>query len=165
MRADDGSGSCVWWVRRALALVVISCPCSLIVAVPLTNACAVSALACWGVLVKSATQLELLARMGHLAFDKTGTLTEGRFRLRKVMLNEAHSGGADMTRVMELAAAAEKNSSHPIAAAFLEYAVELGVDPPPAPHFELIEGEGLRSVVGDGGDGGVVVHVGNERLA
>ena len=61
MHADDGDASCVWWIRRALALVVISCPCSLIVAVPLTNACAISALANWGILVKSPTQLELLA--------------------------------------------------------------------------------------------------------
>ena len=158
MHADDGTASCVWWLRRALALVVISCPCALIVAMPVTNACGISAVAKWGILVKSSRQLELLARMSTLALDKTGTLTEGRFRLRQVTTNEANPH-ATLTAVMECAAAVEKNSSHPIAAAFLEYAVELGVDPPPAPHFTLLEGEGIEAVVD-----GATVHVGNERL-
>ena len=62
--ADEGGpGMCTWWLRRALALVVISCPCSLIVAMPVTYACGVSALARWGILVKSQAQMELLARV------------------------------------------------------------------------------------------------------
>mmetsp|Transcript_423 Transcript_423/g.1156 ORF Transcript_423/g.1156 Transcript_423/m.1156 type:complete len:516 (+) Transcript_423:409-1956(+) len=112
-----------------------------------------------GILVKSPQQLELLARVSRLAFDKTGTLTEGRFRLRQVTTNEANPR-ATLAAVIEAAAAVEKSSSHPIAAAFLEYAAELGVDPPPAPQFTLLEGEGLVAVVD-----GVTVHVGNERLA
>ena len=134
-----------------------------------------------GILVKSPQQLELLARVSRLAFDKTGTLTEGRFRLRQVLSSVPHLSSSHVTEgcrplpqvttneanpratlaaVIEAAAAVEKSSSHPIAAAFLEYAAELGVDPPPAPQFTLLEEEGLVAVVD-----GVTVHVGNERLA
>ena len=163
----DGAGPavCTWWLRRALALVVISCPCSLIVAMPITFACGVSALARWGVLVKSQSQMDLLSRMTTLALDKTGTLTEGRFRLRQILPNRAHGvvsdGEAGMRRLLELVASVEKNSSHPIAQAFLEYADSLGVDaPPPAKSFVLLEGEGISAEVG-----GHAVHVGSERMA
>jgi Cd2+/Zn2+-exporting ATPase len=159
MHTGAGADGCVWWLHRALALVVISCPCSFIVAMPVTNACGISALAKWGILVKNAKQLDLLARMTHLAVDKTGTLTEGRFRLRQLALNHANRR-AEIESVMRYAAAVEKNSSHPIAAAFLEFADSLGVDPPPAPEFMLLEGEGIEALVE-----GVKVHVGNERLA
>ena len=160
--AASGPGMCVWWLRRALALVVISCPCSLIVAMPVTYACGVSALAKWGVLVKSQAQMELLARLHTLALDKTGTLTEGRFRLRQVAPVEAvtRQGDAGLRRIVGLVAAAEKNSSHPIAEAFLEYAETMGVDPPPAKEFELLEGEGIRAKID-----GTTVHVGSEKLA
>jgi len=158
----SGPGTCTWWLRRALALVVISCPCSLIVAMPVTYACGVSALAKWGVLVKSQAQMELLARLHTLALDKTGTLTEGRFRLRQVAPAKAvaREGDAGLQRIMRLAAAVEKNSSHPIAEAFLEYAETMGVDPPPAKDFELLEGEGIRARID-----GTTVHVGSEKLA
>ena len=113
----------------------------------------------WGILVKSPRQLELMSSLAHLALDKTGTLTEGRFRLRQITLNRANPS-AEVKNVMTCAAAVEKNSSHPIAAAFLEYADSLGVSPPPAPDFQVLEGEGLQATVG-----GTTVHVGNERLA
>ena len=149
---------CAWWLRRALALVVLSCPCSLVVAMPITYACGIGALAKCGILVKSARQVELLAGMSQLAVDKTGTLTEGRFRLRQLTLGPA--AGGDLQRLMALASATEKNSSHPIAAAFLEFADSLGVNPPPAAGFAIVEGEGVHAEVD-----GIRVHVGSERLA
>ena len=154
---------CAWWLRRAIALVVLSCPCSLIVAMPVTYACGVSALARWGILIKSQSQMELLARMHTLCLDKTGTLTEGRFRLRQIAPNRAHPRMKDdegLRRLVGLVAAAEKNSSHPIAEAFLEFADGMGVDPTPARDFSILEGEGIRATVD-----GETVHVGSERMA
>jgi len=78
-------GACATWLHRALAMVVVACPCALVVAMPITYACGVSSLARWGVLVKSSRQLELLAAVRTLAMDKTGTLTEGRFRFHRMV--------------------------------------------------------------------------------
>jgi len=160
--SEGGPGMCTWWLRRALALVVISCPCSLIVAMPVTYACGVSSLARWGILVKSQAQMELLAQLHTLALDKTGTLTEGRFRLRQLAPAKAVTAKGDdgLQHLLSLVAAAEKNSSHPIAEAFLEYASMLGVDPPPARDFELLAGEGIRATVD-----GETVHIGSEKMA
>ena len=103
--ADGGDGSsggvstCGWWVHRSLVLVVISCPCSLVVAMPVTYACGVAALAKLAILVKRGSQLELLARLRTIAVDKTGTLTEGRFRLQELKLaaeyESEHAGGTE----------------------------------------------------------------------
>ena len=126
---------------------------------PVTYACGVAALAKLAILVKRGSQLELLARLRTIAVDKTGTLTEGRFRLQELKLaaeyESEHAGGTE--RVIRLASAVEALSSHPIAAAFLEFASSLGVEPPPASDFELLEGEGVRAIVD-----GVHVHVGSD---
>ncbi len=99
------------WVGRALNFLVISCPCALIISVPLTYFAGVGTLARMGVLTKGASYVDLLAQVKIAAFDKTGTLTEGRFAVVGV------SGGK---RVAMIAAGAEKNSSHPIAEAFAD---------------------------------------------
>ena len=151
-----GVAMCEWWLHRAVALVVTACPCSLVVAMPITYACGIAGLARWGILVKSSRQMELLAKVRTLALDKTGTLTEGKFRLLQMGL-----GGTTTTeRAMQLAAGVEAVSSHPIAAAFLDFAQSLAVEPPPCTEFELLEGEGVVGTVD-----GVRVHVGSERLA
>jgi len=94
--------------------------------------------------------------MSQLATDKTGTLTEGRFRLQQIKLP---GSSRRLEHVVSRACAVEALSSHPIAAAFLEYAEGLGVEVPPASDFKLLEGEGVRAVVD-----GSVVQVGGERL-
>ncbi len=99
----------VKWLIPALDFLVISCPCALIISVPLTYFSGVGALARFGVLTKGAVYLDKLAAVKVAAFDKTGTLTEGKFSVGEV------KGGA---RVLELAAAAERLSSHPLAQAF-----------------------------------------------
>lgn len=97
------------WIMSALNFLVISCPCGLIISVPLTYFSGVGSLAKCGILAKGAVYLDALAKVKVAAFDKTGTLTEGKFSVSKV------NGEA---RALALAAAVEKLSSHPLAQAF-----------------------------------------------
>lgn len=132
------------WISRALNFLVISCPCALIISVPLTYFAGVGTLARCGVLAKGAVGLDLLAKAKVAAFDKTGTLTEGRFSV---------AGAVGGERVLSLAAAAEKNSSHPLAEAFSD------IDAPKATSCEEIAGMGLASIVE-----GKKILVGSARL-
>ncbi len=135
----------VRWLVPALDFLVISCPCALIISVPLTYFSGVGALARCGILTKGAVYLDKLAAVKVAAFDKTGTLTEGKFSVGRT------EGGR---RVLELAAAAEKNSSHPLAQAFS------GVETPyTASRSEEIAGMGLSAEIG-----GKTVLVGSRRL-
>ena len=102
------------WVRSALTFLVVSCPCALIVSVPLSYFSGIGACAKRGVLVKGATYLDTLAQAKTVAFDKTGTLTQGNFAIVGV-----HALGVSEIDLLALAAAVEKQSSHPIAKAFL----------------------------------------------
>lgn len=120
------------WIMTALNILVISCPCALIISVPLTYFSGVGTLARHGVLSKGAVYLDLLAGVKNVAFDKTGTLTEGKFTVAKVNGEE---------RTLLLAAAAEKSSSHPLAQAFKEVQTER------AEQCEEISGKGLKAVV------------------
>ena len=120
------------WIVPALNFLVISCPCALIISVPLTYFSGVGTLARYGVLAKGAVYLDNLAGVKVAAFDKTGTLTEGRFTVGKI-------NGQD--RVLRLAAALEQASSHPLAQAFDS------LEAPAAEHVEEIAGRGLEGVV------------------
>lgn len=133
------------WLIPAIEFLVISCPCALIISVPLTYFSGVGTLAKHGVLTKGAVYLDELAKVEICVFDKTGTLTEGRFSIAKV------NGGA---RVLALAAAVEKNSSHPLAQAFGEVNSELNAE-----CVEEIAGMGLSAIVG-----GKRILVGSMRL-
>lgn len=120
------------WIQTALNLLVISCPCALIISVPLTYFSGVGSLARCGVLAKGATYLDALSGVKAAAFDKTGTLTEGKFRVCRV----------NGERALLLAAAAERSSSHPLAEALRE------IDTPyNAENAEEIAGMGLRCTV------------------
>lgn len=105
------SGEYPWteWITRALTLLVVSCPCALVISVPLTYFGGVGCAARHGILVKGATFLDRAAQAKVAAFDKTGTLTEGNFRIVSVR-------GGEQT--LRLAAAAERGSSHPLAKLF-----------------------------------------------
>ena len=120
------------WLIPALDFLVISCPCALIISVPLTYFSGVGNLAREGVLAKGAVYLDKLASVKVAAFDKTGTLTEGKFTRGKVVGGE---------RVLLLAAALENSSSHPLAQAFAD------ITPPPAEEVEEISGLGLAGTV------------------
>ena len=102
------------WIGTALNFLVISCPCALIISVPLTYFSGIGSCARNGILVKGATYLDTAAKIRAVAFDKTGTLTEGNFAVCGVQTAD----GADEKEVLALAAAAEAGSSHPIAKAF-----------------------------------------------
>lgn len=106
-------GSYVWpvysqWLYKALSFLVISCPCALVISVPLSYFGGIGRCAKFGILVKGSTCLDEMARATVAAFDKTGTLTEGSFKIKRYSSENA----------LALAACAEKYSSHPIAAAF-----------------------------------------------
>ncbi len=120
------------WIGRALNFLVISCPCALIISVPLTYFSGVGALARAGVLAKGAAHLDLLAAVKVAAFDKTGTLTEGKFRISSV------TGGDE---VLKLAASLEAMSTHPLAEAFA------GLEAYTAQSCEEIAGMGISGVV------------------
>ncbi len=104
------------WVQSALTFLVISCPCALVISVPLTYFSGIGACAKVGALVKGATYLDVLAGVKIAAFDKTGTLTEGNFEICSVKTKE----DAEASEMLALAAAAERASAHPIARAFLQ---------------------------------------------
>lgn len=99
------------WLQSALTFLVISCPCALIISVPLSYFSGIGACAKKGILVKGATHLDVAARVKTLAMDKTGTLTKGDFSVCEVYAEEKEE-------VLALAAAAERGSAHPIARAF-----------------------------------------------
>ncbi len=101
------------WVHSALTFLVISCPCALVISVPLTYFSGIGVCARQGILVKGATHLDSLAQANIFAFDKTGTLTKGDFSIRRV-----HSLEGEEKELLSLAAALERSSAHPIAKAF-----------------------------------------------
>ena len=128
----------VSWVTPALNFLVISCPCALIISVPLTYFSGIGSCAREGILVKGATYLDVLARVKTAAFDKTGTLTEGNFTIRAAYPAE----GVTEEELFKITAAAEKGSSHPIAKAFE------GMETPyTAVDVEEISGKGITATL------------------
>ncbi|OFW05550.1 MAG: hypothetical protein A3I61_04490 [Acidobacteria bacterium RIFCSPLOWO2_02_FULL_68_18] len=143
------------WVYRALVLLVISCPCALVISTPVSLVAALSAAARNGVLVKGGVHLERLAAVRVVAFDKTGTLTRGELRVTGVLPLDTSSP----LDVLRYAAAVEARSEHPVAKAIVAYAREHGIAVPPASRFAAVPGMGAEADVD-----GVRVIVGNERL-
>jgi Zn2+/Cd2+-exporting ATPase len=133
------------WFYRALALLIIACPCALVISTPVTVVSGVGAASRRGILVKGGAALEAAGRLKALAFDKTGTLTEGRPVVSRVVaLN-----GRGEAEVLRLAAALERRSEHPLAHAILSVAD--GVDLPPVAGFRSIAGRGAEGKVGGNG--------------
>jgi Cd2+/Zn2+-exporting ATPase len=155
------------WLYRALIMLVISCPCALVVSVPLGYFGGIGGMSRRGILVKGATHLDALAAARRVVFDKTGTLTEGRFSL----LALRPAPGVESDRLLRIAAAAEAESNHPVATAIVAAARDgLGSSgdratangAPPLPvgtAFREIAGRGIQATV----DGQAIL-VGNERL-
>lgn len=99
------------WLYRALIFLVVSCPCALVVSIPLAFFAGIGTASAHGILIKGGSDLEMLASIETIAFDKTGTLTEGRFALQEILAKP----GIDADEMLEMAAYAESLSSHPIA--------------------------------------------------
>jgi Cd2+/Zn2+-exporting ATPase len=150
-----GGGDPGTWLYRALVLLVISCPCALVISTPVSIVAALAGAARSGVLIKGGAYLERLAAVRAVAFDKTGTLTRGEPEVMSVMpLN-----GAVEIDVLRAAAALEARSSHPVARAIARHAQHIGLTPPSVSHFTALHGLGAEGTV----DGRVIV-VGSERL-
>ena len=135
------------WVHRALNFLVVSCPCALVISVPLAYFSGMGAVSKAGMIAKGGIALENLAKVDTFVFDKTGTLTTGDFRVVRV--------GSDRTDLLELVAAAENASHHPIARAIVRAAGEA----PAASDVREIPGQGIFARVGNH-----EVHAGNLRL-
>ena len=132
-------------VYRALIFLVVSCPCAVVISVPLAYFAGIGGASARGVLVKGANYLEALSGVKTVVFDKTGTLTEGRFSVCGLV----PAPPLDERRLLSVAAGAEYYSNHPIARSILEAATERGVTPTPPDAVEEIPGKGLRATYGE----------------
>ena len=130
------------WLYRALALLIVACPCSLVISVPVAVVSAVGGAARRGILIKSGQALEDLGRVRAVALDKTGTLTLGLPQLKRVYAD-------DEAAALSLLAAVEAGSEHPLAAALRRAARDQGLTLPRAEAFEALPGRGARAVVDD----------------
>ena len=129
------------WVYRALTFLVISCPCALVISVPLTFFAGLGAASRAGLLVKGSSYLDALARTDTVVFDKTGTLTEGNLRVTRIL---PATGGAEK-EVLARAAAAEQHSSHPMARAVIRAFAECGGTPAAVHDIEEHAGRGITA--------------------
>ena len=142
-------------IVNAIAVLIIACPCALGLATPMSIMVGIGRGATSGVLVKNAEALELMERVDTLVVDKTGTLTRGRPKLVAV----EPANGVDETEVLRLAAALERGSEHPLAAAIVEAADERGLELPLSSEFASYTGKGVTGTVD-----GRMVALGNEIL-
>lgn len=141
------------WVMRALTFLVISCPCALVISIPLSFFAGIGGASNAGVLVKGSNYLETLSETKYVVFDKTGTMTQGVFEVSGV-----HHSSMDTEKLLEYAALAECHSSHPISKS-LKKAYGKPLDPSRVTDVEEISGNGVIAKVD-----GVSVAAGNSKL-
>jgi Cd2+/Zn2+-exporting ATPase len=142
------------WLYRALIFLVISCPCALVISIPLGYFGGLGAASKNGILFKGATYLDQLTKVNTLVMDKTGTVTKGVFKIKKIKLFSDISENDFMRLLMSI----ESKSTHPIAKAILEYD-EKSTSLPEATNIIEIAGKGLSGIVN-----GKVIAVGNNKL-
>lgn len=143
------------WFYRALVLLVIACPCALVISTPVSVVSGLAAAARNGVLIKGGEFLEAVGRTRVIAIDKTGTLTHGKPVVQKVIpLGDGTEQG-----LLKLAAAIEQRSEHSIARAIVKFANEREISPPPCHDYQAIRGKGAQATVD-----GTRHFLGNHRL-
>jgi Zn2+/Cd2+-exporting ATPase len=142
------------WVYRALILLVISCPCGLVISIPLGYFGGIGGAAKRGILVKGSTFLDTLAGVKAIVFDKTGTLTQGVFKVTEIV----PYNGFDLTNLLRIAAAAETNSNHPIAKS-IRTAYDKPIDESTISNYTEIAAHGIQATIE-----GKSVLAGNDRL-
>lgn len=151
--SGDFGGTFATWLYRALTFLIVSCPCALVISVPLSFFGGIGGASSKGILIKGSNYLEALAKVGTVVFDKTGTLTEGVFDVTAV-----HPETIDEKELLHLAAHVERYSSHPIAIS-LKNAYPDEADGCSVENVEEIAGHGIRAVVN-----GKTVCVGNTKM-
>ena len=151
--AAKGSSGWSTWLYRALTFLVISCPCALVISIPLTFFAGIGGASRRGILIKGSNYLETLSKCDTVVFDKTGTLTKGTFEVAGI-----HHSIMDEDRLLEYAAHAESASTHPISGGILR-AYGKSIDPSRVKDIREFSGEGITAVV-DGKD----IAIGNGKL-
>lgn len=142
------------WLYRGLMFLIVSCPCALVISVPLTFFGGIGGASRQGILIKGSNYFETLAKVRTIVFDKTGTLTKGQFAVEAV-----HPDKCDSQQLLHLAAHVEHYSTHPIAAALRDAFPEEATDGCNVTDVEEIAGHGMKAIVE-----GHTVYVGNTRL-
>jgi Cd2+/Zn2+-exporting ATPase len=136
-------GSAREWFYRSLVLLVIACPCALVISTPVSLVAALAAAARYGVLIKGGLFVELPARLRAIAIDKTGTLTEGKPAIVQIVPKSEH----DENELLQIASALAKNNSHPLAQAILMETAKRGINPLDVEKFEILPGKGARGLI------------------
>ena len=144
----------VQWIYRALMFLVVSCPCALVISVPLTFFGGIGGASRKGILIKGANYMDVLAKVNTVVFDKTGTLTHGQFAVTAV-----HPDTCNENELLHLAAHVEHFSTHPIGAALRDAFPDEATDGCVVSDVEEIAGQGIRARVGD-----LIVCVGNTKM-
>jgi Cd2+/Zn2+-exporting ATPase len=147
-------GDFATWLYRALMFLVVSCPCALVISVPLTFFGGIGGASRHGILIKGANYIDVLNKVGTVVFDKTGTLTHGQFAVTAV-----HPDACDEHQLLHLAAHVEHFSTHPIGAALRDAFPDEATDGCQVSDVTEIAGQGIRAQVGD-----KQVWVGNTKL-
>ena len=142
------------WLYRSLLFLVVSCPCALVISVPLTFFGGIGGASRKGILIKGANYIDVLARIGTVVFDKTGTLTHGQFQVSAV-----HPERCNEQQLLHLAAHVEHYSTHPIGTALRDAFPDEATDGCSVTDVEEVAGEGIRAVVA-----GRSVCVGNSKM-
>jgi Cd2+/Zn2+-exporting ATPase len=137
------TGEWATWFKRGLALLVLSCPCALVISTPVSVVSGITSAAKNGVLIKGGTHLESVGTVGAIAFDKTGTLTHGELTVTDVVPAE----GESRESVLSVAASLEARSEHPIAEAIVETAEAERIESSAVSGFESLTGKGVRADV------------------
>lgn len=143
------------WLYRALVLLVIACPCALVISTPVSIVSAIGAATRQGILFKGGNSLETAGKLTSLAFDKTGTLTQGE----PVVLQVKELGETSATQILFIAAALEQQSEHPLARAIVAKAREQGIELENPQNFTAYPGRGITGNFGE-----KQYFVGNRRL-
>ena len=144
------------WVYRSLVLLVIACPCALVIATPVSIVSGLTALARRGVLVKGGVYLEAVGKLRALAVDKTGTITQGKPQVTGITT----TGEFSEEEILSIAAAINSHSEHPLAVAIVNEARSRNLNFAPASDYQSVTGQGARATIG-----GHPRFIGNHRMA
>lgn len=137
------TGNWSYYIYTALTFLVISCPCALVLSVPLAFFAGIGTASGKGILFKGGSSIETMTKLNAIVMDKTGTITMGTFTVQKIETQKEITH----TELLRLAAGMEQASTHPIALSIMEYAGEKGITPPPATELSEVAGKGLMAKI------------------